>query len=60
MQHPVPGTEKEAHLLITQHPMGMNLGPVFDPQHFPRVGCLDLTHTSSRNTTAVLLEHGRP
>ena len=37
VQHPVFGTEQYAHLLITQHPMGMDLWPVFDLEGLPGV-----------------------
>ena len=46
MQHPVLGIEENAHLRITQHPVGMNLWPVPDLEPVPRV-CLQLflSHT---------------
>ena len=46
VQHPVLGCQQDADLVIRQHPMGMNLWPVFDLEGFPGVGSqLPLTNT---------------
>ena len=46
VQHPVLGCQQDADLVIRQHPMGMNLWPVFDLEGLPGVGSqLPLTNT---------------
>ena len=59
VQHPVLGSQQDADLFIRQHPMGMNLWPVFDLEGFPGVGSqLPLTNTPVKELGHLLEDTG--
>ena len=59
VQHPVLGCQQDADLFIRQHPMGMNLWPVFDLEGLPGVGSqLPLTNTPVKELGHLLEDTG--
>ena len=59
VQHPVLGCQQDADLVIRQHPMGMDLWPVFDLEGLPGVGSqLPFTNTPVKELGHLLEDAG--